>query len=725
MKKFEQVLSQYIMNQFYDSDLGAFYASINKSKEDIVTDDKFLSDLSSAIICYSELDLKNEVIKLIADMESFSDSQNIGYHELLDSSNCIHNVGKVRTVKTQLLAAYSMVCAGNITDDLMLQKKGYELIKYILKKFVDYNYPSVLTGDWKDIINKNILVSDVSIAIIVSLKSDIIEWNDELLSILKKFEDAEGAVFSILSPEEESLKEYGKSLEDIAAYSLALSELYNKYGTQDYLTKNNNLFEFVDIHMRHSLLGGFWNRCNADNVPSMDGIGAYYRNLPAYPYKSSTSEAMLLVALKVHLGNVKAGKMLLELKEELEHEIKDYYDFRNGGLNLGKGCWFASATEPTVPLARQTTVPPHTLGSFYVGNTNYVPLQQKQMATQIVALYALRGLDYINEKKYEKVSYNIHELEKNDYIVKGPLTCSYIDTNNYVKWLKKTKSGAGYGLTAYKSPLGFRADKSPQNFSALHVVSDLTVLNERIEGKEETLQSISSGQNSDGGFGEQPSLLSEVFTTYCVVLTSYILGKAVYNIKKCIEYVQACQNSDGGFGNAPGYPSDVWHTNLAVLSLHIWGELPLDFAGAVSFLKCCMNADGGYGVIPGKKSDTYSTFRAISSLIVLEIEITDKEKTIEWLQDRQSSEGGFIYQEGKTHSFVGTYHAIAALYLLGEVPKYLEECKKWLAAHQMKDGGFSRTISGPSDTTDEGFIVIQASFMLEKLLNPYWVAIVT
>ena len=139
-----------------------------------------------------------------------------------------------------------------------------------------------------------------------------------------------------------------------------------------------------------------------------------------------------------------------------------------------------------------------------------------------------------------------------------------------------------------------------------------------------------------------------------------------------------------------------------------------------------MNTDGGYGVVPGKKSETYSTFRVLSSLIVLEVEIEDKEKTISWLQNQQDIEGGFVYQEGKFPSFVGSYHAIAALYLLGTVPKYLEECKRWLAAHQMKDGGFSRTIYGPSDTTDEGFIVIQASFfMLEKLLNPYWVAIVT
>ena len=62
---------------------------------------------------------------------------------------------------------------------------------------------------------------------------------------------------------------------------------------------------------------------------------------------------------------------------------------------------------------------------------------------------------------------------------------------------------------------------------------------------------------------------------------------------------------------------------------------------------------------------------------------------------------------------------------LGELPEHVEECKQWLSDHQMKDGGMSRSIYGPSDTTDEGFITIQALHMLERKLNPYWVRIVT
>lgn len=110
---------------------------------------------------------------------------------------------------------------------------------------------------------------------------------------------------------------------------------------------------------------------------------------------------------------------------------------------MGKGCWFASATDPTVPLARLTTVPTHTLGSFYVGNTNYVPLQQKQLRSQIVAVYALMGDEHVNKKKYVPVEYKNEKLNKADYIVKGSLKSSYIDTDLYVKWLRKTKAPKG------------------------------------------------------------------------------------------------------------------------------------------------------------------------------------------------------------------------------------------------------------------------------------------
>lgn len=155
------------------------------------------------------------------------------------------------------------------------------------------------------------------------------------------------------------------------------------------------------------------------------------------------------------------------------------------------------------------------------------------------------------------------------------------------------------------------------------------------------------------------------------------------------------------------------------------GAEPLDKEGLIQYLLHCQNEDGGFGVIPQGVSETFSTFRVVDSLTVLGIEIPNKEKTVEWLKNLQSDNGGFLYQKGKVVSFVGSYHAIGALYLLGESPRNIEQAQKWLAKHQSKDGGFSRVEDAPSDTTDEGFIAIHASYMLEKKVNPYWIAIIT
>ena len=89
------------------------------------------------------------------------------------------------------------------------------------------------------------------------------------------------------------------------------------------------------------------------------------------------------------------------------------------------------------------------------------------------------------------------------------------------------------------------------------------------------------------------------------------------------------------------------------------------------------------------------------------------------------NEGGFHISENKPISFVGSYHAIAALYLLDTLPINIEKIKIWFGNHQAKDGGFSKLLHHPSDTTDEGFISLHASYMLEQKINPYWIAIIT
>ena len=89
------------------------------------------------------------------------------------------------------------------------------------------------------------------------------------------------------------------------------------------------------------------------------------------------------------------------------------------------------------------------------------------------------------------------------YISSGQLTNSHIDIEKYKLWLEKTKSGFVYGLTPYQSPLGFKSDRSPQNFSAMHVISDKSVLYEEIPDKDNIFLTMKAAQNKDGGFGEQ------------------------------------------------------------------------------------------------------------------------------------------------------------------------------------------------------------------------------
>lgn len=458
----------------------------------------------------------------------------------------------------------------------------------------------------------------------------------------------------------------------------------------------------------------------------MNAISAYYNiNESPFPFKSTKDESLFLLALRKSLHLTKNVEYVDNLIKELVSDLKNFYDQKFDGITMGQGSWFSAPTIPTVPLARHAMVPPHTVGSFAVGNTYYVPLHQKQAAIQLVAMLALSDEQYTFDNSIKKLPYKEGNFNKSlDYVSQGELEDSYISIPQYMKWLYSTKSGMGYGLTPYRSPLGFRSDKSQQNFSALHVVCDSFVLHREVPDKDDILRSMYACQNKDGGFGEQPSMISEVFTTYCVILTAFMLHDDGYDKEKCIEFILSCQNPYGGFGNGPGLPSDSWHTNLAVLSLHAL-NVDYDKEKTIQFLLNCRNADGGYSLIPNGISEIFSTFRAMASLIILGVEISNKEDVVKWLQGMQDESGGFIFQKGKSVSFVGSHHAIAALYLLDSLPAQLDKCKKWIYEHQMKDGGFSRSTEGPSDTTDEGFIVLHSSYMLERKLNPYWVAIMT
>lgn len=722
-------LLDFINNEFIDRTNGGIFAALNRDRYDVITEDKLLIDTALALITFSYNGYTDEVSKLVTDIELFKDSTSEGYYEILDTTSVPHAAGRVKTVSTQILAGYGLYCAGELLRDTKLKSKGDNLISFALNKCLDNGKASRFDGNWDNVLDKRQSIKTLSLIVYISIKVLGIEQvSEELIEGLFRYADLEnGGVYSYLDQLNNPEKLLGKKLSDMSLVCICLNEVYEVKKERKYIELVYNIISFIDKNFHHPLSGGFWNKSNSKGLVSVDAISAYYNNDESpFPIKSMKDHALFLIALKNIPEIDNDHGLIRKLKSEVLLELTTFIDSRNGGISEGQGNWFSTPTNPTVPLARHVMVPPHTVGSFAVGNTYYVPLHQKQATTQLLGILAFDNENAILENKISNIDYNVKPFNRDlHYITTGSLTESYIDTKKYLKWLNKTKSGLSYGLTPYKSPLGFRSDKSPQNFSAFHVVSDLFVLGEEISNKDELLSCMYSCQNEDGGFGEHPSLLSEVFTTYCVAITAYILNNNEYDIYKCTQFIKSAQNEDGGFGNAPGYPTDMWHTNLAILTLHALGADPLYKEKAIQYILNCRNQDGGYSLNPGGYSELYSTFKAIDSLVVLGVDIPKKDETINWIKSCQDDCGGFIYQKGKPVSFVASYHAIAALYLLGELPNKLEQCKKWMGDHQVKDGGFSAAIGGPSNTTDESFIAIQASYMLEKKLNPYWAAIVT
>lgn len=722
-------MKKYIMQEFWDAKFGGFYTAINQNKDDLVTDDKMLKNLALALITYSRLGEKETVSVIMNAVKDYIDSETEGYVELLDVSNAVHPVGVVKTVKDQVLMGYALWLAGELLSDQELQKNSLVFIEYVAGKYFAAGYPKIFDRKWRKVIDDTIGLSDISTVCFVLFevgKKDLV--SDDVIVQLFKFIDNKRGAFSYLDKLGKAVEIRGKSLGDMAFFVIVLMRLAEKTNDMQYLNTVLDIFEFILDKMQCNQFGGFWNRCDMDGRIVMNPLEAYYNKRESpFPYKSVLDEAVLLIAakkMKLLVHGVGKG-IIEEIIKITSHTLYEYYDKKFCGFFLGKSSWFSGPASPSVPLARLPMVPQHTPGSFAVGNTLYLQLQQKQMEVQCIGLLASIGI-----KTRDLINYNYKYMwEEYDntlhYIVKGKLEYEQFDLDGYLAWSSKTRNGLAYGLTPYRSPLGFRSDKSIQNFSAMHVISDMIVLGKKIENSSDILKFMYSCQNSDGGFGEEPSMLSEVFTTYCIVIIAFLLKNSNYNKEKCIHFLKECQNLDGGFGNAPGYPSDTWHTNFAVISLHLLGATANDEDKLINYLLACRNEDGGYGIIPGAESDTFSVFRVVDSLMLLGVKIPEKEKTVKWVRKMQDKNGGFAYKEHQFVSFVGSYHAIAALYIMGELPFYIEECKQWLSAHQMKDGGLSRTIYGPSDTTDEGFITVQTLHMLEERLDPYWVRIVT
>lgn len=732
-------LEDYLINKFYDKDFNGFYVAVEHNT--IVSDDKKLEDQVWSLLALTSSNYNiDDLLEMSKSLNRYYDKYTNTYHELTDRFGIVHSAGMVRHTHVQLLTSYGLLVIGKYTNSDELVKKGLNLFKTIHEKVLMKGSPSILNAKLTEHINPNKYVLSNIFAILtleeaykITEDSLYSEYMKGYILEIDKFEDQEyGGVYDYLLTNDEPFKSKGKKTFSNALATVALYKAHETLQEPGIIEKGKSYFDFIVDNLKHPLTGGFWNKANYKGEARVEPVESYYNNDESpFPVKYTHDQALLFLCTQLISKYYKDTKYR-DLAKELLYQVSDFTS-KDGGMFIGQGNWFSTPIDPTVPLSRHFMVPHHTPGAFYAGNTGYLPLHEKHAKTQALTLLVLNKANVSLPNKKQDIRFDLIPKHKSklkqslDKVTYRKDTQLSIDEKSYLEWLNKTKSGAGFGLTPYKSPLGFRSDKSPQNFSAFHVVSDFTIMGKQINPKdrESILRGMFDCQNEDGGFAEQPGHLSEVFTTYCIILTAYILNSKIPNEDKCIEFIQKCQNEDGGFGNSKDYPSDIWHTNLAVLGLHAMNAIPINTDACLAYVAACQNEDSGYGVRPNAPSETFSVFRAIDTLLILGKQPTNYKETIKWLKECQTENGGFRYKPGANESFVGSYHAIAALYLLDELPSDVESCKVWLSKHQSKDGGFSRAINAPSDTTDEGFICLQASYMLERNLNPYWVAIIT
>ncbi|MEV8515324.1 prenyltransferase/squalene oxidase repeat-containing protein [Dactylosporangium sp. NPDC051484] len=705
-------LRDFIARELVD-DRGAVRAVVGRDGRDVITGDRQLLDAALAVLMLTGTP-HDEL--LAAGLRDFADSEAAGWHELLDVTGAPQAAGLVRHPGVQALAEAAAIRGGD--DDGPLRR--------VLERSSIARWPLLFDRAGEVVLDASRSLADLAQLVLAAAAAGVwpVGFAERAADGLRGFE-VDGAVHALLDAAGRPDPTAGRTLRATVLGALAwmaLTEQGNDAGTE----RARALLRQAETTFRGSG-PGLWDRADATGTVRVDPVSAYHgRAGSPFPIKSIADHALVLRAAE-RLAEEAADVSLKELAADARAMLDRYADHAAGGLFEGQGSWFSTPVDPTVPLARHVLVAAHTPGAFAVGNTAYVPFHTKHATTQLLALWALGGREPVAPAVPGPVpALAPFPLERTlRPVTTAPLSPGLIDVPAYLRWLQGTRSGLGYGLTPYRAPLGLRSDRTAQTFSVIHVVSDLMALGEPVPDPDRLLAGLAATQNPDGGFGEQPGMPSEVFTTYCAILTAFILGAAVPGRARCTEFVQAAQHPDGSYGNAPGFPGDAWHSNLAVLTLLALGERPDREPDLLAFLAACQNPDGGYGEQPGAVSDSFATFRAVDTLVALGLRPPALERTVGWLRDLQGESGGFRYRAGAVESFVGTYHAIAALYVVGHGPRDREAAKYWVAARQSADGGFARVPGGPSDTTDEGFIAIQALHMLEGKLNPYWAVIMT
>jgi hypothetical protein len=167
--------------------------------------------------------------------------------------------------------------------------------------------------------------------------------------------------------------------------------------------------------------------------------------------------------------------------------------------------------------------------------------------------YHAAGFKYLNDhvKSYDDVRIAAAALESIKMMPKGPSK----------EWAQ----------VALKLELPPKSDE-PNGRASLVATKAVTLL--RLGAKVPALdivKELQKAQRSNGGYGKDESLQSDLETTYRVMRALWMLKAPPRSVDDMHNFLHKCRNEDGGYGVAPGDPSSVAGTYYAA-SITGWLE---------------------------------------------------------------------------------------------------------------------------------------------------------
>jgi prenyltransferase beta subunit len=82
-------------------------------------------------------------------------------------------------------------------------------------------------------------------------------------------------------------------------------------------------------------------------------------------------------------------------------------------------------------------------------------------------------------------------------------------------------------------------------------------LGDKVFTKDDIVKELQMAQRSNGGFGKDESLRSDLETTYRIMRALWMLDARPSHVDDMHNFIHKCRNEDGGYGVAPGDPSSV------------------------------------------------------------------------------------------------------------------------------------------------------------------------